>query len=164
MGEVRCTFSQTEQGKCIGGENLFAISSVGDGVVYKIDVQLWAHWNRPEIGSKQYVVNAARFNHGPEATCAWSHGIYIDVRLEILRGLTKILFYLVDGRVLDAFIVQVPVPIESADHGSDGSAHMDEENLELWVFIEDATIDHASCRQRRIKRASYRFVKPVLLH
>ena len=41
---------------------------------------------------------------------------------------------------------------------------MDEENLELWVFIEDATTDHASCRQRRIKWPAYGFVKPILLH
>jgi hypothetical protein len=41
---------------------------------------------------------------------------------------------------------------------------MNEKNLELWIFIEDAAVDHGSCRQRRIKWPAYGFVKPVLLH
>jgi hypothetical protein len=35
--------------------------------------------NRPEIGSKQYAVNAAHFDHVLEADRAWTHGIYIDI-------------------------------------------------------------------------------------
>jgi hypothetical protein len=78
-GEARCTFSQTEQSKCIGRENLVAIYSVSDRVVYKIDVHLGADWNRPEIGSKQYAVNAAHFDHDLEADRAWTHGIHLDI-------------------------------------------------------------------------------------
>src|ERR1700734_2896666 len=89
--QTRRTFSQTEQRKRIGRENLVAISGVGDCVVHKIDVELRAHWNRPEIGSKQYAVNAAHFDHGLEADRAWTHGVHIDIRLEILRRLTKVL-------------------------------------------------------------------------
>jgi hypothetical protein len=65
---------------------------------------------------------------------------------------------------LKCLVVQLPVPIESAKHGGEGSAHVNQENLKLWVFIEDAAIDHASCRQRRIKWPAYGFDKPVLLH
>src|ERR1700683_774475 len=127
-------------------------------------MQLWAHWNRPEIGSKQHAVNAAHFDHGLEADRAWIHGIHIDIRFEILRGLAKILVHLLDRWILDAFVVQLPVPIESANHRSEGSAHVNEKNLELWVFIEDAAKDHTSCRQRRIKWPAYGFDEPVLLH
>jgi Transposase IS200 like len=41
---------------------------------------------------------------------------------------------------------------------------VNEKNLKLWIFIEDAATDHASCRQRRIKWPAYGFVKPILLH
>ncbi len=56
------------------------------------------------------------------------------------------------------------IPIESANHGGDGSAHVNKKNLQLWVFIEDAAEDNASSRQRRIKWPAYGFVKPILLH
>jgi hypothetical protein len=41
---------------------------------------------------------------------------------------------------------------------------VNEKNLQLRVFIEDAAIDHASGRQRRIEWPAYGFDKPVLLH
>jgi len=39
----------------------------------------------------------------------------MNIRLEILRRLTKVLFDLLDRWVLDTFVVQIPVPIESAN-------------------------------------------------
>src|SRR5580698_9984319 len=99
------------------------MSSFSDRLVYKIDMHLWVDWNRPEIGSKQYAVNAAHLDRSLEAERAWTHGIHIDIRLEILRWLTKVLINLVDRWVLDALVVQLPVPIESANHGGEGSAH-----------------------------------------
>src|ERR1700722_1716130 len=125
--------------------------SISDCVVYKIDVHLWIDWNRPEIGSKQDAVNAAHLDRSLEAKRAWTHGIHIDIRLEILRRLTKVLINLVAPRVSNTFIVQVPVPIESANNGGESSAHVNEKNFKLWVFIEDAAIDHPSGCQRRIK-------------
>jgi hypothetical protein len=44
------------------------------------------------------------------------------------------------------------------------ASHVNKKNLQLWIFIEDAAINHASCRQRRIKWPAYGFDKPVLLH
>lgn len=72
-GERGRSVWQTEQSKCIGGENLVAIYHVSDRVVYKINVDLWIDWNRPEIGSKQYVVNAAHFDCSLETAHAWTH-------------------------------------------------------------------------------------------
>ena len=112
---------------------------------------LWAHGNWPEIGPEQYAVNAAHFDHGLEANRALTHGIHIDIRLEILRRFTNVLIDLVDRRVRNTFIVQIPVSIESANHGGKGSAHVYEKNLKLRIFIEDAAIDHPRCCQRRIE-------------
>src|ERR1700678_4114437 len=120
-----------EQGECIGREDLLAISGIGDRFVYEVDVQLRTHRNRTEIGSKQDAVNAAHFDHGLEADRAWTHRIDIDIRLEVLRRLTKVLVHFVDGWVLDALVVQLPVPIEPANNRGESAPHVNEENLEF---------------------------------
>src|ERR1700678_734343 len=118
-----------EQGERIGREDLLAISGIGDRFVYEVDVQLRTHRNRTEICSKQDAVNAAHFDHGLEADYAWTHRIDIDVRLEVLRRLTEVLVHFVDRWVLDALVVQFPVPIESANDRGESAAHMHEEDL-----------------------------------
>jgi hypothetical protein len=84
----------------------------------------------PKIGSKQYTINAAGFDHGPKGDRAWAHRIHIDIRLEVLRRPAQVLVYLFDRWVLDALVVQLPVPIESANQRGKRSSHMNEENLE----------------------------------
>src|ERR1700722_14562580 len=143
-----------EQGERIGREDLLAISGIGDRFVYEVDVQLRTHRNRTEIGSKQDAVNAAHFDHGLEADRTWTHRIDIDVRLEVLRRLTQVLVYLFDWWVLDSFVVQLPVPIESANDRGESAAHMDEEDFEFRVSIEDAAVDHAGRRHRCIEWAA----------
>src|ERR1700733_7413031 len=115
-----------------------------------------------EICAEHHSVHATHLNRCSNPKRTEPHAVDEDVGLAVLGWRPNVLVRLGGRRVADPFVVKAPIEVEATKDRREFATHMDDQNLQLGVAIEQTGGDHPAAVDGRVERSANRLVETIL--